>query len=510
MSWGPRTLSSALQLRALQLADDLALIARSESDLNKLLQQWSHFCRRNHKETSIKKTEVVIYTVETDGSLSFANGVFQVDAESPLKFAYNSVTLTCSELFIYLGVLFDSRGGPECAWKHRDEKGTKAFGALCGLLRWVPFLPFARTAELGESLVGGAYLYSSDLWATYIDQRHKGVGRNFASWLLGFGRRVRSERVAGWIPFRDLDLKGEASVVRMLADGLRVGGLLTRALRQLHQNWVHAPALERKHTWLGRALKMIRKVWPRFTLESCNVNGLKFSGLPQDYKGSCPHVAYFADASSLVWKRRQNQVLRAPPSIHKQDYPLHALLKMACSPADLQQLAQPRREMVAPLSETIFTVLPSADTEAVRVMLRTLAGMEDFARVNAHHDRRAVFPDLSLACFKHCCLYCLVNLGQSVVDSEWHAVCECPSVSAARTRFQTRTDIDVTTVHVCTVDDLSRVVFRVNHDNKLSGAFSHFMYDIRATRRHVFRKLSSNGPHGRSHVAAQLAPLRTV
>ena len=120
---------------------------------------------------------------------------------------------------------------------------------------------------------------------------------------------------------------------------------------------------------------------------------------------------------------------------------------MACSPADLQQLAQPRREMVAPLSETIFTVLPSADTEAVRVMLRTLAGMEDFARVNAHHERRAVFPDLSLVCFKHCCLYCLVNLGQSVVDSEWHAVCECPSVSAARTRFQTRTDIDVATVH---------------------------------------------------------------
>ena len=96
-----------------------------------------------------------------------------------------------------------------------------------------------------------------------------------------------------------------------------------------------------------------------------------------------------------------------------------------------------------------------------------------------------------------------------VVDSEWHAVCECPSVSAARNRFQTRTDIDVATVNACTVDDLSRVVFLVNNDSKLSGAFSHFMCDIRATRRHVFRKLS-NGPHGRSHVAAQLTPLRVV
>ena len=97
-----------------------------------------------------------------------------------------------------------------------------------------------------------------------------------------------------------------------------------------------------------------------------------------------------------------------------------------------------------------------------------------------------------------------------VVDSEWHAVCECPSVSAARNRFQTRTDIDVATVNACTVDDLSRVVFLVNKDSKLSGAFAQSANDIRATRRHFFRKLSSNGPHGRSHVAAQLAPLRVV
>ena len=219
---------------------------------------------------------------------------------------------------------------------------------------------------------------------------------------------------------------------------------------------------------------MIRKVWPRFLVKCDNIDGLSLTGFPQDYQGSKLHVTYFADVSALVWKRRQTEVLRAPPTLHKQDYPLHALLKMACTPADLQQLAQNRRVVVAPLAGSIFAGLPHADTEAVRVMLRTLAGMEDFARVNAHHDRRAVFPELSMDCFKHCCLYCLVHVGVKVLDSEWHAVCECQSVSAARTRFRTRTNIDVETVNACTVEDLCRIVTSVKLDRKLSGALAYF------------------------------------
>ena len=144
-----------------------------------------------------------------------------------------------------------------------------------------------------------------------------------------------------------------------------------------------------------------------------------------------------------------------------------------------------------------------------RSVMRTLAGMEDFARVNAHYTRRIVFPDLYLACFKHMCLFCLVNLGQKVSDSEWHALCDCPSVSAARTRFQLRTDIELATANPSTVEDLCNIVSLVKTDRKLSGALSHFALDIRATRRHLFRKLSSNGPHGRVFVSAQLAPLRS-
>ena len=64
---------------------------------------------------------------------------------------------------------------------------------------------------------------------------------------------------------------------------------------------------------------------------------------------------------------------------HQQDYFLKAILLMACSAEEKQLLDQGQREMVHPLSKSIFSGLPQANTVAVRVPLRTLSGLEDFA-----------------------------------------------------------------------------------------------------------------------------------
>ena len=76
-------------------------------------------------------------------------------------------------------------------------KGTKALGAVIGTLSWVPYLPFARTATVGASLVGGAYLYSSDLWATYVDLRKRGLRGKYQQWTLALVRHARTARLAG-------------------------------------------------------------------------------------------------------------------------------------------------------------------------------------------------------------------------------------------------------------------------------------------------------------------------
>ena len=245
---------------ALQFADDLVLIANSERDLNRLLARWGKYCDRSHQATQTKKTVVVVFTSEDDGTLRLdvTTGRIRDGRRRTMVFKYKKTDIAVSDVFDYLGVRSHWREGPGAACRERDLKGTKAMGAVSGTLRWVPHLPFARTVMVGESMVGGAYLYSSDLWAAYVDQRQQGIGPKYLLWLLGFGK-ARAARTVGWLSIRDLDLKGAAAVVRMLTcsvsgnaslvpdDEKPVNSLLRRAVRQMCENrestrgWFRSP-----------------------------------------------------------------------------------------------------------------------------------------------------------------------------------------------------------------------------------------------------------------------------
>ena len=310
-------------VRALQLADDLALIAESEDDLSRLLAQWSKHCDLNHQETQIAKTEVVIFTCEGDGDLVMVEGQVRLGEGEPLEFRYKANVLSVVQSFVYLGVLYDSNLGPMSALEYRDDKGWKVLGALKNSLRMVPFLPFARVAEMGEAMVGGTFLYSAELWAPYLDLRRARVPRAYAAWLHGFGKKARADRLVGWVPARDLDIKAETAVVRMLADAQTHGGLLQRALSQLRLNWVEAcrPGRRRmaKDLWWGRMLKMVRRTWGRFdVLMSPRV---VFTGLPRArVQSGIMHTQYAADVWVRRWQNRQLAVLRASPTFFSRKF----------------------------------------------------------------------------------------------------------------------------------------------------------------------------------------------
>ena len=72
--------------------------------------------------------------------------------------------------------------------------------------------------------------------------------------------------------------------------------------------------------------------------------------------------------------------------------------------------------------------MPSATINAIH----TLAGLEDFARVNAHNMPRKFVLGLSNERFSRCCLGCLAQNGKRFLDSEWRALFDCPSHAAAR------------------------------------------------------------------------------
>ena len=175
----------------------------------------------------------------------------------------------------------------------------------------------------------------------------------------------------------------------------------------------------------------------------------------------------------------------------------------------MQRASQRSRILVAPRVDNISPIVPRADTGAVRVPLRTLAGLEDFARVGAHYTRRDVHPQLAADEFKHCCLSCLVSRGVKVLDSEWHSFLECPLIAPARSRFSEASTINITVTEPCTVLDLCNIVTTVSADPRKAGALAHFALDIRSSRRHLFRTLSSNGPKSRMLVATRLTQLQS-
>ena len=179
----------------------------------------------------------------------------------------------------------------------------------------------------------------------------------------------------------------------------------------------------------------------------------------------------------------------------------------ACSDEERQLLGNNQRAVVSPLAGAIFPALPRADTGAVQALLRTLTGLEDFARTNAHHPRRKIHPNLSNDRLKKCCLYCMTKFERICIDSEWHAFCECPGFASARSRFCFNTALQINCSNPCTIDDLCSLVGSVCGRASFSGELARFALNVRSSRRHLFRQLSSDGPSGRALVAARSAAL---
>ena len=190
-------------------------------------------------------------------------------------------------------------------------------------------------------------------------------------------------------------------------------------------------------------------------------------------------------AACSPWSVRRLAVLRGPEDVHKQEYLLrHLLSAIGCH------------------GEPLCTVVPVADTGAVRVLVRTLAGMEDFARVNASFPRRnSPLRCFAFSMFRRRCLECFVHGHQCTCDSEWHAFLECPLHNAARGRFSLATGyIFPTSLTPCTAVDLASLVSFVRQNAHMVGHLATFALNIRSTRRHLFRRLGTDGPSGRHRV----------
>ena len=106
--------------------------------------------------------------------------------------------------------------------------------------------------------------------------------------------------------------------------------------------------------------------------------------------------------------------------------------------------------------------------------------------------------------FSRCCLTCFAQNGKRVLDSEWHAIFDCPSHAAARGRFTLATKFLRESDSESTVTDLCHIVTYTRSCASRLGELAKFLLNIRLTRRRNHRHLTSNGPNGRVRLLRRL------
>jgi len=512
-------------IRALQLADDIALIARSPEDLQCLIDRWEAFCDANHQETSIAKTETVVYTTGEDehcrgcGSPRIATaGKFGAVAHSGLhlpgarpsesgnadrivEFLYKGERINVADAFVYLGILFCFDEVAEAAYRHRAAAGTKALGAVKSSLRLAPFLPFHRTVEVGESTTGGAYLYGAEMWAPFLPIQGSAVGRQYFSWLHGFGR-ARLSRMRGWFLLRELDTQAEARSIRVIEDACSHGGLLALAVGQFLVNWESVTDIRyrREQLWLGKFLHMVHRTWPGFRIAATG-GRVEWHGGPENNareRNGNLSKCYVEAVRCRLWRERQVTVLCKKPKPSQQDYLLACIIRSRnrLCPAvgcwqDLGRFptTQERKQLNV---EPIFDCKPGVSTAAIRTLLRFLAGLADFARCNAHFKRKKSHRIFLIEDrFRRLCLSCLVRRKVEVLDSEWHALFECPLNQAPRALFSYAHPLhQFGFPEANALDCLIALVLQSHTDERLTDDFALWVVGTIACRRQEFTALA--------------------
>ena len=143
------------------------------------------------------------------------------------------------------------------------------------------------------------------------------------------------------------------------------------------------------------------------------------------------------------------------------------------------------------LQSSIFPDLPKVSTDSFRVLLRTLAGLEDFARTNSHHTRRKCHTTLRNSCYSRGCLYCCFHQNKHCLDSEWHSIFDCPLNFAARQEFLLLTKLNSFFERRSSVEQLALLIAHIRENGPLLNALARFALQIQVNRRNWFRQLST-------------------
>ena len=153
-----RTKTSQISVVELQYADDNAIVATNESDLQTSVTAFADAYRRMGLTVNIKKTQVL-----------YQNSPNQHPVDQP-RIVISGETLECVDNFAYLGSHLSSNATIDSEVKFRIRMATAAFGKLRKRVFSNSNIRASTKIMMYRAVVITTLLYASETWTIY--RRH--------------------------------------------------------------------------------------------------------------------------------------------------------------------------------------------------------------------------------------------------------------------------------------------------------------------------------------------------
>ena len=245
------------ELNCLMYADDLVLISKSKSGLQKCLDCLGEYTNKWHLVVNIAKSKTMV--VNSTGRLSKEQFIFLDNVLENVR-EYN-----------YLGIVFSCSGSFEIAKQTLKDKGRKAMWKLRNILRGKNFgceIPL----KLFEQTVLPVLLYGAEIWSVLSDQRLKkdidcdieslcdipqeNIHMSFCKFVLGVGKNATHNGIIGELGRFPLYIE---ATVRLLKYFVRVKSAPNNSL--LNVSYRESVRLHNTGgiTWFSNVIRVLKR-----------------------------------------------------------------------------------------------------------------------------------------------------------------------------------------------------------------------------------------------------------
>lgn len=178
------------KLNMLLYADDLALIAESEEDLQRLLEVLASWCGDNMMTINMDKTKVIHYRNPSKERTCFS-------------FTYSNQRIDVISSYRYLGLVLDEHLNYNVTAKAVAKAASRALGLIISKFKSAGGLPYSVFTKLYDTVVWRTISYGACIWGTNEYSCINAIQNRACRFFLGVGKYAPNNAVngdMGWIP----------------------------------------------------------------------------------------------------------------------------------------------------------------------------------------------------------------------------------------------------------------------------------------------------------------------